>query len=63
MKIQILNTTDRKYIGNIINYLGDVDNLYISTDIKIELIDVNINKPNIKLISMNYIIDGIIIEE
>lgn len=63
MKIQILNTTDHKYIGNIINYLGDVDNLYVSTDIKIELIDVNINKPNIKLISMNYVIDGIIIEE
>ena len=63
MKIQILNTTDHKHIGNIINYLGDVDDLYISTDIKIELIDVNINKPNIKLTSMNYIIDGIIIEE
>lgn len=63
MKIKIENTTDRKYIGNIIYYNGDIDDLFITDDIKIELINVISDKNIIRLISMNYIIDGIILEE
>lgn len=63
MKIKIENTTDRKYIGNIIYYNRDIDDLFIIDDIKIELINVIYDKNIIRLISMNYIIDGIILEE
>lgn len=63
MKIRIENTTDHKYIGNVIYYNGDIDNLFITDDIKIELIDAICNDNIIRLISTNYIIDGLILEE
>ncbi len=63
MKIKIENTTDRKYIGNTIYYNGNIDDLFITDDIKLELIDVLCNGNIIRLISTNYIIDGVIIEE
>lgn len=63
MKIKIENTTDRKYIGNTIYYSGDRDDLFIADDVKMELINVIYDKNIIRLISMNYIIDGIILEE
>lgn len=63
MKIKIINTTDHNYIGSIINYDGIIDDLFINGDIKVELIDVIRDDSNIRLISMNYIIDGVIVEE
>ena len=43
MNIKITNTTDHKYIGNIIYYNGIIDDLCITDTIKIELIDVIYN--------------------
>ena len=63
MKIKIINTTDHNYIGSIINYDDIIDDLFINDDIKVELIDVIHDGSNIRLISMNYIIDGVIVEE
>lgn len=63
MNIKITNTTDYKYIGNTIYYNGAIDDLFINDDIKVELIDVIRNDNIIRLISTNYIIDGLILEE
>lgn len=63
MLIKIENTTDYKYLGCHIEYDGIVDELWLCGDTKIELINVEIQNNKIKLISTNYIVDGIIIEE
>jgi hypothetical protein len=63
MLIKIENTTDHKYIGCHVEYDGKVDELYLCGDVKIELIKVEIENNTIKLISSNYIVDAIIIEE
>lgn len=63
MKLKITNTTDHLYIGNIIEYDGKCDDLYITKDKKIELLKCIYDGCIITLISSNYIIDGIIIEE
>ena len=62
MIIKIENTTDHKYIGYYIEYNGN-DELYLCDDVKIELIKVEVETNKIKLISSNYIVDGIIIKE
>lgn len=62
MTIKITNTTDHKFIGDIINYDGLLDNLYLGES-RIELISSEITDLNIKLISANYIVEGDIIEE
>lgn len=58
MKVKITNTTDHKFEGSIIEFNGEIDDLYLSENIHIELIEVIIHENTIKLISDNYIVDG-----
>lgn len=62
MKVQIKNTTDDKFIGSIITFNGIVDDLYLCDDVMIELISYDINENHIKLVSNNYMIEGLILE-
>jgi hypothetical protein len=58
MKVKITNTTDHKFEGSIIEFNGEIDDLFLSENIHIELIEVIIHENTIKLISDNYIVDG-----
>lgn len=58
MKVKITNTTDHKFEGSIIEFNGEIDDLFLSENIHIELIEVIIHENIIKLISDNYIVDG-----
>lgn len=58
MKVKITNTTDHKFEGSIIEFNGEIDDLYLRENIHIELIEVIIHENTIKLISDNYIVDG-----
>lgn len=60
MKVKITNTTDHKYEGSIIEFNGEIDDLVLSEDVHVELIHIIIDDNTIKLISENYIIDGVI---
>lgn len=62
MKVKITNTTDHKYEGSIIEFNGKIDDLILSEDVHVELINVIIDDNTIKLISDNYIVDGVIEE-
>ena len=58
MKVKITNTTDHKFEGSIIEFNGEIDDLFLSENIHMELIEVIIHENTIKLISDNYIVDG-----